>query len=69
MPKPIELNLNLNEILQYFGECYVKFKQTNQICSTLKLANQSTLNGIRDRSKKDIYSCFYESKKFPGCLM
>ena len=29
---------------QYFGECYVKFKQTNQIAHLQKLSNQSKLN-------------------------
>ena len=32
---------------QYFGERYLKFKQTNHICSPLKISQSITLNGAR----------------------
>ena len=45
MPNIIKLKLHNNWSAQALNniECYVKFKQTNQICSHLKI-NQSTLN-------------------------
>ena len=49
-------------------KCYVKFKQNNQIASTLKI-NQSlnVESKTCDRNNKDMYSCFYESKKLRVC--
>ena len=49
--------------------CYVKFKETNQIWSPLKISQSINAESACDRNKKNMYSCFYESKKFLSCLM
>ena len=47
--------------------CYVKFKETNQICSPLKISQSINAESACDRNNKSMYSCFYESKKvFPS---
>ena len=48
---------------------YVKFKETNQICSTLKISQSINAESSCDRNNKSMYSCFCESKKFLSCLM
>ena len=48
---------------------YVKFKETNQICSSLKISQSINAESAFDRNNKSMYRCFYESKKFLSCLM
>ena len=48
--------------------CYVKFKETNQICSPLKISQSINAESACDRNNKGMYSCFYESKKFLDVL-
>ena len=47
----------------------LKFKATNQVCSSLKISQSINPESACDRNKKSMYSCFYESKKFLSCLM
>ena len=55
---------------EYFGVCCVKFKETNQIFSSLKISQSiNTESSTCDRNNKRMYSWFYESKKLLGCLM
>ena len=49
--------------------CYVKFKETNQICSPLKINQSINAESSCDRNNKSMYSCFYKSKKFLSCLI
>ena len=49
--------------------CYVKFRETNQICSPLNISQSINTGSVCDRNNKSMYSCFYESKKFLSCLM
>ena len=48
---------------------YVKFKETNQICSPLKISQSINAESSCDRNNKSMYSSFHESNKFLGCLM
>ena len=48
---------------------YVKFKETNQICSPLKISQSINAESACDRNNKSMYRCFYESKSFLSCLM
>ena len=41
--------------------CYVKFKETNQICSLLKISQSINAESSCDSNNKSMYSCFYES--------
>ena len=49
--------------------CYVKFKETNQICSLLNFSQAINTKSACNRNNKDMYSCFYGGKKFLSCLM
>ena len=49
--------------------CHVKFKETNQICSPLKISQSINAESSCDRNNKSMYSCFYKSKKFLSCLI
>ena len=71
MPNIIYLNLNYIIIDQRKLQivCYVKFKETNQICSPLKISQPINAESACDGNNKSMYSCFYESKKFLSCLM
>ena len=42
----------------------MKFKETNQICSPLKISQSINAESSCDRNNKSMYSSFYESKKF-----
>ena len=44
--------------------------ETNQLCSPLKISQPINAEwNTYDINNKGIYGCFYESKKFLGCLM
>ena len=47
----------------------MEFKETNQICSPLKITQSINAGNACDRNNESMYSCFYESKKFLSCLM
>ena len=49
--------------------CYIKFKETNQICSPLKINQSINAESVCDGNNKTMYSCFYENKKFLSCLL
>ena len=49
--------------------CYVKFKETDQICSLLNFSQAINTKSACNRNNKDMYSCFYGGKKFLSCLM
>ena len=75
MPKIIQLNLNYIII----DQCYLLTIFRRVLCEIQ--ANQSNFSHLNinqsinveqskcDRNNKDMYSCFYESKKFFGCSM
>ena len=45
-------------------------KKSNQICSPLKISQPIYAEwSTYDRNNKGMYSYFYESKKFFGCVM
>ena len=44
----------------------MKFKETNQICSPLKISQSINAESACDRNNKSMYRCFYESKKERG---
>ena len=48
---------------------YVKFKETNQSCSPLKISQSINAESACDRNNKSMSRCFYESKKLLSFLM
>ena len=62
----IELNSIINAVnkkSEYFGGCYVNFKQTNQICSLSKISQSINFAWrLCETNNQDICSCFHESK-------
>ena len=45
----------------------MKFKETNQICSPLKISQSINAESSCDKNK-NMHGCFYESKKFLSTL-
>ena len=62
--------IDQRKLLTDFRNVLREFKETNQICLPLKIGQSiNTEQSTGDRNNKGMYSCFYERKKFLGCLM
>ena len=66
-----KLNLNyiIIESVQAVNCVLCEFKETNQICSPLKISQSMNAESACDGNNKSMYSCFYESKKLLSCLI